>query len=164
MINRRTYLLIWTPLTLMACATAPQTYDFDPVHTIEWSRDDVWAAVVQLAGARNWPIKVLETGAGYIGFDEISIEAAHVDCGSAPLATDVGLPIADINITLSGDDTSSTLRVNVRAEQERRVLDQSGIQECVSRGTIEDVIVGWIQEILEGRAASEKLAGDERVT
>ena len=48
------------------CASAPKTFNFNPVATIDAEYDDVWSAVVEYFAVSNLPIDTIEKDSGLI--------------------------------------------------------------------------------------------------
>ena len=132
--------------TTACVATPPGVYSFEPAATIERPREEIWTALIDLAASQGWPIEMLETESGFMSFGSIALDLSYVDCGTAPMAQDVGLPRANVNITVRGDDVRSMVRVNViNATQTRTVLGEIGEAPCNSRGTFETFVLNSLR-------------------
>lgn len=123
---------------------APEPRGFDRETTIPAHIDEVWSAVIDVLGERDWPIDHLERASGFVGTDWVTsgwlTPAPHVgylDCGGAlsfGKREDLSAHHGRFNVVLCESVDGVVLKINStwRAYRDAQWVD------CVSTGLIED--------------------------
>ncbi|MXW17170.1 MAG: hypothetical protein F4123_06480 [Gemmatimonadetes bacterium] len=144
------------------CATAAQTYDFDPVQSFTRPKAEVWQALVDVVTARGWPVRVIETDAGFLAVNELPLRESRVDCGKLGiLAYWRGPPTGTVDMHVRDEsDGTAHLRVTINASRMASVSGSTVVQTvlCNSRGELEGEVAREVRAKLEGRGTAPGLS------
>ncbi len=144
-----------------ACATPPDTYEFDNSAVLDASFDDTWNAAVDYFASRNIQIRTIEKASGVIYAEQMYSRpndpdfASFADCGGAPLATPQGSAVR-LNMTLREAGPDRT-RVAITTSYAQQVLNLGAYiptqMSCNSTGVLEDRVIQGVRNHLETASA-----------
>lgn len=136
---RKTMLsLFLVTAALSGCATAPKVQEFDRSSTYsDATFDQVWNAVIDMFGERNWAISNMEKASGFINTDWMRVNGMgkYLDCGNPGILTESN-HMGRFNIVVRQEaGTKVTINTVWRAQ---RALGQTTTDvDCVSTGVLE---------------------------
>jgi len=154
---RATVAVVASLLFLGGCATAPKTYDFDPVAVIDADFDDVWSAVVEYFAISSLPIDTIEKDSGLIVTSWMDASGGYggaderfCDCGSGGLTTYYWTR-GKFNVFVKESAAGGVdLRVTCTYQQRRGVLDTNATVSCPSTGYLEMQLHDYIRAKVSG--------------
>ena len=150
--------LIWIPLTITGCASAPSFayQQMEHSRTIDGSYDDIWSSTVQ--AILNHPDKLkideIDKESGILITDQKMFGAfsdGFMDCGKSPMDLVVG---AKYGLTFSFQDHGSG-KIRVRINTDAEVLREPILETtqrwypCYSTGRIEEITFDLIESELD---------------
>ncbi len=142
----------------MGCASAPKTFQFEPVAAIDANYDQVWGAVVEFFAISNLPITTIEKDSGLIVTTWLNAGATFgenkdfCDCGGKGIS-DANWTRGKFSILVSRvTDSKTNLRVTCTYQQGRSVLGSaSGVASCNSKGFLEAHVHDYVRSKLAGQ-------------
>ena len=142
-------------LVVAGCAQGPGVYNFERTRLIEGhTSDEVWDAVIDVFGERNWLISNMEKASGIITTDPMGADSKYADCGKSALFSSYRNYQGRFNVLVRANDEGVDLRVtSTWAATVWNTLDSviSGSIECVSTGALErDIYEDVLVILVEG--------------
>jgi hypothetical protein len=128
-----------------ACATAPGAYDVRNTRTYPQGKDAVWERVVETFASENLSIKTIEKDSGIIAADRMfgspigggGTILNWADCGKGGLAIALS-QAADLNVFVRPVAGGTSVTVNTRFQETRKLMDTVATVQCVSTGNLEE--------------------------
>ena len=134
-----------------ACASPPETFDVKSSEQVQADFDKTWQAVIATFAENTIPIKTLEKDSGLIVAEQSLVSYQSMEeiasCGSGSFVEVPSTGIATYNVFVRPINAIVTqVQVNTRfAMQFRDTYNNSRVQDCNSRGTIEGNILQSIK-------------------
>lgn len=134
-------------LTLAACATPPAYVAFDNSITVDKSKDEVWANLVEHFATSNIAIKTIEKDSGIIYAERMLAGPAEISsvasCGASFMSPSIAAT-ADLNVFVREQTGSTRVTVTARFRETRSDAFANGqlsVVNCNSLGVIEASIL-----------------------
>jgi hypothetical protein len=144
-------------LLLTGCATAPGTYNVQKTRVYSEGKDVIWERVVDTFASQNLSIKTIEKASGLIAADRALASPTGMngriltwaDCGNGGLAIPVS-QLADLNVFVRPVQGGTSVTVNTRFQETRKLFDTFQTVSCASTGELEQTL---LSNFGNGRAA-----------
>lgn len=134
-------------LAVSACATPPAYIEFDNSTSVEKSKDEVWANLVEYFATSNIAIKTIEKDSGIIYAERMLAGPAEISsvasCGANFMAPSIAAT-ADLNVFVRDQPGGTRVTVTARFRETRSdalANGQLSTVNCNSLGVIEAAIL-----------------------
>ncbi len=159
----RTVLVCLLVVAVAGCASAPPTYEFNPVVNIEGTFDVVWASVVEYFAIGNLPIKTIEKDSGLIVSDWMDAgepglgkeDKTFCNCGGAGLNTQHWTRGKFSVFVKKVESGKMDLRVTCTYQQRRSFSDSYSTVNCNSTGALENQLHAYVEAKVYGTIAPQ---------
>jgi len=145
-----------------ASATAPKQRTIKTTTTIAASPVDTFAALGELFAKRGWKLLTQDKPTGLVETEWVRVDAAHADCGSAPLGKDHETKAHVVARIAKAPDGGATVVTLDTSYQRARTFDgQAQIIDCTSKGTLETQLFADLDSHIKVLATLKEKAAAE---